>query len=77
MPRASMLTVARFKLRRSRTDTIRLEPLPDNLKPMLADGGLVPHLKKRFASGSAKGGRRMSLKQRLGQAGNPACTRCL
>lgn len=25
-----------------------LEPLPDNLKRMLADGGLVPHLKKRF-----------------------------
>ena len=29
--------------------TLRLEPLPDNLKRMLADGGLVPHLKKRFA----------------------------
>jgi len=29
--------------------TIKLEPLPDNLKRMLADGGLVPHLKKRFA----------------------------
>jgi 3-isopropylmalate/(R)-2-methylmalate dehydratase small subunit len=28
---------------------IALEPLPDNLKRMLADGGLVPHLKKRFA----------------------------
>ncbi|ADZ72252.1 3-isopropylmalate dehydratase small subunit [Polymorphum gilvum] len=30
--------------------TIRLERLPDNLKAMLADGGLVPHLKKRFAA---------------------------
>jgi|SRR5690606_27702590 len=27
------------------------EPLPDNLKRMLADGGLVPHLKRRFAAG--------------------------
>ena len=26
-----------------------LDPLPDNLKALLADGGLVPHLKKRFA----------------------------
>jgi 3-isopropylmalate/(R)-2-methylmalate dehydratase small subunit len=30
--------------------TVRLEPLPDNLKLMLFDGGLVPHLKKRFAA---------------------------
>lgn len=30
--------------------TLRLEPLPDNLKRMLSDGGLVPHLKKRFAA---------------------------
>jgi 3-isopropylmalate/(R)-2-methylmalate dehydratase small subunit len=29
--------------------TVQLDPLPDNLKRMLADGGLVPHLKKRFA----------------------------
>ena len=29
--------------------TVPLEPLPDNLKEMLADGGLVLHLKKRFA----------------------------
>ena len=29
---------------------VALEPLPDNLKRMLADGGLVPHLKKRFAA---------------------------
>ncbi|WP_321344641.1 3-isopropylmalate dehydratase [Breoghania sp.] len=31
--------------------TVLLQPLPDNLKIMLADGGLVPHLKKRFAAG--------------------------
>ncbi len=30
--------------------TVRLEPLPENLKRMLLDGGLVPHLKKRFAA---------------------------
>ncbi|MAW88290.1 MAG: 3-isopropylmalate dehydratase [Phyllobacteriaceae bacterium] len=30
--------------------TVRLDPLPDNLKALLADGGLVPHLKKRFAA---------------------------
>lgn len=30
--------------------TVALEPLPANLKAMLDDGGLVPHLKKRFAS---------------------------
>lgn len=29
---------------------IGLDPLPDNLKRLLADGGLVPHLKKRFAA---------------------------
>lgn len=29
---------------------IPLEPLPDNLRRMLKDGGLVPHLKKRFAA---------------------------
>jgi len=29
---------------------IRLDPLPENLLRMLADGGLVPHLKKRFAA---------------------------
>lgn len=32
-----------------------LEPLPDNLKRMLADGGLVPHLKKRFAAARSNG----------------------
>lgn len=29
---------------------VPLEPLPDNLRRMLADGGLVAHLKKRFAA---------------------------
>lgn len=29
--------------------TVALEPIPENLRPLLADGGLVPHLKKRFA----------------------------
>jgi len=29
---------------------IALEPLPGNLRQMLRDGGLVPHLKKRFAA---------------------------
>ncbi|WP_274626939.1 3-isopropylmalate dehydratase [Arvimicrobium flavum] len=33
---------------------IVLEPLPDNLQRMLADGGLVPHLKKRFAAGNGR-----------------------
>ncbi len=28
---------------------IRMEPIPENLRPIIADGGLVPHLKKRFA----------------------------
>ena len=30
--------------------TVRLEPLPENLRRMLSDGGLVPHLKKRFST---------------------------
>lgn len=29
---------------------LKLEPLPENLKILLNDGGLVPHLKKRFAA---------------------------
>ncbi|MEM9146208.1 MAG: 3-isopropylmalate dehydratase [Pseudomonadota bacterium] len=28
---------------------VALDPIPENLLPLLADGGLVPHLKKRFA----------------------------
>lgn len=34
--------------------SVRLEPLPDNLRHMLRDGGLVPHLKKRFAAERAR-----------------------
>ncbi|PHP68907.1 3-isopropylmalate dehydratase [Zhengella mangrovi] len=33
-----------------RARAVPLDPLPDNLKTLLADGGLVPHLKKRFAA---------------------------
>ena len=29
---------------------IPLEPMPENLRVLIEDGGLVPHLKKRFAS---------------------------
>jgi 3-isopropylmalate/(R)-2-methylmalate dehydratase small subunit len=39
------------ELRPASSGPIALEPLPDNLKTLLADGGLVPHLKKRFAAG--------------------------
>jgi 3-isopropylmalate/(R)-2-methylmalate dehydratase small subunit len=39
------------ELRPAGAAPIELEPLPDNLKTLLADGGLVPHLKKRFAAG--------------------------
>lgn len=35
--------------------TLSLEPLPDNLKRLLVDGGLVPHLKKRFAAARREG----------------------
>ena len=34
--------------------TITLEPLPAFLKEMVLDGGLVPHLEKRFANAAAK-----------------------
>lgn len=33
---------------------VSLQPLPDNLRRLLADGGLVPHLKKRFAQERGK-----------------------
>jgi 3-isopropylmalate/(R)-2-methylmalate dehydratase small subunit len=39
------------QLRLAGAAPVALEPLPDNLKTLLADGGLVPHLKKRFAAG--------------------------
>lgn len=34
-------------------DAIELEPLPDFLVDMIADGGLVPHLEKRFAASAS------------------------
>ena len=34
--------------------TITLEPLPAFLKEMVLDGGLVPHLEKRFANAAAE-----------------------
>ncbi len=47
-------------LRNSRLVTaggaIALEPLPDFLIDMIADGGLVPHLEKRFARQRANNG---------------------
>ena len=47
----AVFDMAAGELRLTEKDqTVRLEPLPDNLKRMLADGGLVPHLKKRFAA---------------------------
>jgi 3-isopropylmalate/(R)-2-methylmalate dehydratase small subunit len=38
-----------LRLAAKRVD-IALDPLPENLRQMLKDGGLVPHLKKRFAA---------------------------
>lgn len=35
---------------------VPLEPIPDNLRQLLADGGLVAHLKKRFAARAAQKG---------------------
>lgn len=32
-------------------EPVRCEPIPDNLLAILADGGLVPHLEKRFGVG--------------------------
>ncbi|MDN2567192.1 3-isopropylmalate dehydratase [Aquibium sp. A9E412] len=37
-----------------RGETVALAPLADNLRALLADGGLVPHLKKRFAAREAQ-----------------------
>ena len=38
-------------LRLAAKDTdIPLEPMPENLRAIIEDGGLVPHLKKRFAA---------------------------
>ena len=35
--------------------TIMLEPIPENLRMLLGDGGLVPHLKKRFSAQQGAG----------------------
>ncbi len=35
---------------------IPLQPVPDNLRQLLADGGLVAHLKKRFAAQAVQEG---------------------
>jgi 3-isopropylmalate/(R)-2-methylmalate dehydratase small subunit len=34
-------------------EALQAQPLPDFLLAMIADGGLVPHLEKRFAAGRA------------------------
>ena len=48
---AAVLDIEAGELRLpAKNRTLPLEPLPDNLRRMLADGGLVPHLKKRFAA---------------------------
>lgn len=45
------LDIAAAELRLiGKRETVRLQPLPDNLMRLLADGGLVAHLKKRFAA---------------------------
>jgi 3-isopropylmalate/(R)-2-methylmalate dehydratase small subunit len=55
---ACALDLERSHLALSAKDrTVPLEPLPANLRIMLADGGLVPHLKKRFEHERAKGTR--------------------
>lgn len=37
----------------TRGETYRFEPFPDFLRAILQDGGLVPHLRKRFATAPA------------------------
>jgi 3-isopropylmalate/(R)-2-methylmalate dehydratase small subunit len=49
------LDLAQSQLRTA-TGIIQLEPLPEFLLAMLADGGLVPHLEKRFARQRANNG---------------------
>ena len=48
---AATLDLERHELRlTAKALEIPLRPLPDKLQALLADGGLVPHLKKRFAA---------------------------
>lgn len=52
----AVLDVAAGELRLAdKQRAVPLEPLPENLRRMLADGGLVTHLKKRFAAERASG----------------------
>jgi len=39
---------------KDKNQTVLLEPIPDNLKLILTDNGLVQHLKKRFAAERSK-----------------------
>jgi 3-isopropylmalate/(R)-2-methylmalate dehydratase small subunit len=53
---AAVLDIEAGELRLITKDRVLLlHPLPDNLQRMLADGGLVPHLKKRFAAERSNG----------------------
>ena len=45
-------TAGRLTLVAKQTE-VALEPLPENLRPLLIDGGLIPHLKKRLSAGAA------------------------
>ena len=38
----------------AKNQTISLDAIPENLRPLLVDGGLVPHLKRRFAEGEKR-----------------------
>jgi len=52
---AAEIDIAAGELRlKNKNQTVRLEPLPDNLKRILDDNGLVSHLKKRFAAARSK-----------------------
>ena len=46
-PAAGTVTVARTG------ETLGCEPIPDHLLAMIADGGLLPHLKKNLAERAA------------------------
>ena len=51
---ACELDVATATLRlTTKNNDIPLEPMPDNLQALLADGGLVPHLKRLLGAGGA------------------------
>ena len=53
---AAVLDLEKSELRlTAKNRALALKPLPDNLKRMLTDGGLVAHLKKRFAAERSSG----------------------